>query len=1381
MARVVKAAEFATEGEERAAELLRGLPNDWLVICNKTLVTRNARTFEIDFIVVGQNAVFAIDEKSWRGRIHGTDQVWVRDDGSSERSPLGKIEYVAKVLAGELRQRVSRLLEVSDHFVHGAVLLSLSEAAPRVRDPRAADGVLLLATAVERLVQLDARAAHASIGRFRSGIEQTLMDLRDRPRFPKRIQQYRIDEIVGQRPGMYSARATHDISGPRLLFVYNLAGASPEDRAFHLRELEAVQRLNATGLTPEIRDPFEWSDDFLVVPFALSPGQSLGVLKRPTGADDLPGELALAEKAFRGLDTLHSRGIVHRALSPDTVFAQMVKGEPEDVTFTGFYAARVEGPHSIAAQLDDLKIEAPYAAPELGLSYGLADADSDVYSLGLVLLERLTGAGPAELQGSMASETMTDLLVARWAQLPDHILDGLSRLFTRILAPGRMATGDDPAKRRPSADECSRELERLLRELRRTLRGQAVNETGLLDGRYKIVRMLGQGTSGRTYLVEDQQIEPTLPRTFVVKVFHHPDLALDQAQHEFVALQRLQSPHVPRIYDFYGPDHDAHLKMDYVSGTTLADVAVELPWDEARWKRFADALLDALEALERANIRHRDIKPANIILRDGTNLPVLVDFGFVVTAGAPATPAGSPRFLPPEAFSAQQPPESIDRYAAALVLHQTLTGDLPILNDDAGDDESAPPPWISERARRVCGVLLQATSPRADDRPTSAVALREAIERAWRITPRLAMLSESKAATVPNEPRAVDGHDSIRADDVGGQGGDRDGGRPVPDIADDGVRQINVWVDQIRGLYRASVTGNADNRGLDTELARSTYVPTALDELLLPAVLQDRPPAVFLSGNPGDGKTAFLERVRAALLAQGAVEREADPSGWELELEGHTFRSCYDASEAHAGLSADQQVRRRLHGLDGERPDAGLTVLVAINDGRLAQLRARHEDDMPWLSHALDLAIRDGQMLPNWPWVVDLKRRSFVTLDGQTREGAFDASAERGRPSVFARVLDTLVAPERWTACGVCRARAACPILANAEALRGDADDGRARRCLEDLARLVHLRRGLHTTMRDLRSALAYLLTANLACERVHQTLEGDDDADDVLGPTSRYWQRAFTPPSDADELLRELGRLDPGRLSRPRLDRHLAMVAGDGAADLPPLFPETDRTAAAEATPEAYVTLDGWMAAVKRRLYFHADALEVDDVTVWTERLLPYRHAERFIAALRGDEPLDTLRVELARGITRSDGIAADVLGQSLAVLVQHDETQQLAVVKQFPVETFQLRVVPAGRGVPIESMPEVLELTHRDGSPSLTIELDLFELLLRFAEGTRPTAPEYRPFLEDLAPFKNALNRSSTHELVLLEAERRIHRITQRDGKIVLAQGHDAARERN
>src|SRR5439155_11874843 len=70
---------------------------------------------------------------------------------------------------------------------------------------------------------------------------------------------------------------------------------------------------------------------------------------------------------------------------------------------------------------------------------------------------------------------------------------------------------------------------------------------------------------------------------------------------------------------------------------------------------------------------------------------------------------------------------------------------------------------------------------------------------------------------------------------------------------------VNPWVDQLRRVYRNSTIGNFENRGLDSDFARETYVPTALDRSLLPSIVNERPRAVFLSGNPGDGKTAFLE------------------------------------------------------------------------------------------------------------------------------------------------------------------------------------------------------------------------------------------------------------------------------------------------------------------------------------------------------------------------------------------------------------------------------------------------------------------------------------------------------------------------------------------
>ncbi|MEO8972631.1 MAG: nuclease-related domain-containing protein, partial [Ktedonobacteraceae bacterium] len=68
------ATSFATEGERRAAEVLRQLPASWLVFCNKTLPLPGGRSFEMDFIVVGKRWVFLLDEKSWRGKIVGNEE-----------------------------------------------------------------------------------------------------------------------------------------------------------------------------------------------------------------------------------------------------------------------------------------------------------------------------------------------------------------------------------------------------------------------------------------------------------------------------------------------------------------------------------------------------------------------------------------------------------------------------------------------------------------------------------------------------------------------------------------------------------------------------------------------------------------------------------------------------------------------------------------------------------------------------------------------------------------------------------------------------------------------------------------------------------------------------------------------------------------------------------------------------------------------------------------------------------------------------------------------------------------------------------------------------------------------------------------------------------
>lgn len=92
--------------------------------------------------------------------------------------------------------------------------------------------------------------------------------------------------------------------------------------------------------------------------------------------------------------------------------------------------------------------------------------------------------------------------------------------------------------------------------------------------------------------------------------------------------------------------------------------------------------------------------------------------------------------------------------------------------------------------------------------------------------------------------------------------------------------KINPWINKLLGVYQYSKSGNSDNRALDTDFARETYIPTKLDTELLPDIINGKFKAVFLTGNAGDGKTAFLEKVYEALKSNGGETIEKISSGW---------------------------------------------------------------------------------------------------------------------------------------------------------------------------------------------------------------------------------------------------------------------------------------------------------------------------------------------------------------------------------------------------------------------------------------------------------------------------------------------------------------------
>src|SRR5712692_4332288 len=495
MAELVSAGPFATEGERRAAKALQQLPADWIVICNKVL-PKGDRSYEIDFIVIGNRWVFLLDEKSWRGRILGNDQLWVRADGFSMRSPLAKADYIAKVLAGHIGWKVT-LLKDGEHFVRGGVLLSESEQLPQIHDSRAANGIFLIGNVCERLQLIDQQGGNPLVGQLRSQISHALVDLSNRPQVPTKIESLNIIDAVAIRPGVRLFNATMDGSLDKILqlMVYDLTKDPIDSKAlydFYMHECVALQKLNGTGLVPLVNIPFRWSEDFLVLPIMPPSGKPLSIYPLPEIREEFQQEILLAAACFKALDQIHAQNVLHRAIGPDSIYVQSL--QPPKVVFTNFYAARV-GTNSIAPSLDALSIEDPYAALDLAIGFGYATPETDTFSLALVFLERLSGVSLSNIRANVESDIVFPQQPRWTAFLTSELANDLAALFKQVVTPAKGTLS-------PSAKEISDRLKSLARRQHQEIQVDTVEGT-ILDKRYRVHRLLGRGTMANTFLASD--------------------------------------------------------------------------------------------------------------------------------------------------------------------------------------------------------------------------------------------------------------------------------------------------------------------------------------------------------------------------------------------------------------------------------------------------------------------------------------------------------------------------------------------------------------------------------------------------------------------------------------------------------------------------------------------------------------------------------------------------------------------------------------------------------------------------------------------------------------------------------------------------------------
>jgi serine/threonine-protein kinase len=226
-------------------------------------------------------------------------------------------------------------------------------------------------------------------------------------------------------------------------------------------------------------------------------------------------------------------------------------------------------------------------------------------------------------------------------------------------------------------------------------RCQSCGSRLLLRDRYRVVKPLGQGGFGATFLANDEAL-PGEPSCVIKQLRpsgnapHVLQMARELFEREAKTLGKIGNhPQIPRLLDYFEEQEQFYLIQEYISGATLQqEIKLNGVLSEAGVKQFLSEILPLLQYIHEQKVIHRDIKPANLIRRTQDTRMVLIDFGAVknqITQTAvsqseqtalTAYAIGTPGFAPPEQM-AMRPVYASDIYALGVTCIYLLSAKTP--------------------------------------------------------------------------------------------------------------------------------------------------------------------------------------------------------------------------------------------------------------------------------------------------------------------------------------------------------------------------------------------------------------------------------------------------------------------------------------------------------------------------------------------------------------------------------------------------------------------------------------------------------------------------------------------------------------------------------
>jgi len=764
-------------------------------------------------------------------------------------------------------------------------------------------------------------------------------------------------------------------------------------------------------------------------------------------------------------------------------------------------------------------------------------------------------------------------------------------------------------------------------------------------------------------------------------------------------------------------------------------------------------MASALVYLHARKLRHRDIKPENIIFEKSGKF-VLIDFNIATSNVHDLDKVGTWPYLAPDLMNGQtmQWEDSADTFALGITLYELLTHSYP---------------WPGKRI------------PILDKVPTDIMSLNSLI------SPDFGTFV-MKAINTRHENRFKTAKEMLESLEAIGESGIAK--KTEVAVLDYNGQELQI-VDYINSLYSQSQGGNAGTRAGwkgNNILDKETYTKTKLDTDLLSAIKEGKYRLLIITGNAGDGKTAFIRQVEQC--SDEIKYFDDTHNGARILLNGIVYQTNYDGSQDEKNMKNSDVLTdffKPFEGLNADFSQAPEGRIIAINEGRLMDF-LEGSPEHKFLYDAIDEYFYKGGIakLPDGVMIINLNLRSVTAKD------------DNGN-SLLRKQIKALTSPHLWSKCRACPLASKCFINFNVSSFNDSAVGNEIITRLEWIVRTIVYKREVHITMRDLRSMIAWMLTRDYTCDQIPALIQREEDIKSKLEEASDTYTKAVLQQEYEQIRLEEWLRLyfnvtAPESAYFPHLrseDRIIKLLRETDIANV--AIPDKDRDLyyrdkneldyLAFASRSTTSLLDEFNSLLTIKPSYDMSPKEIEFLKIRHQTFIrhqyfegkvdfmqrmPYQSIKDFYGILNSnDTNWLAEKKRLAYAISCSEGCwNPRISSRHLLLSSSRVNDPSGKSYRRFPLEDFDLMVDTN------ERLTEFLEHEHdnfvfrykKNHSVQLTVSLDLYEMLYYIKNGFSPSISDLRGRFIELQVFKNLLASETYTEVIVTNNEKSYYKIS-------------------